>query len=328
METSLAGPPVRFRRGDPRQDRRRVGIARDQRPPHRRGARPPLAPDQPDADRADPRDRRDLHRRPDRVRGADRRPPDRGRRASSPTASSELAETMSERADAITGALAAKTDQVAEAVRQVVTEVTQQLVAEAGDASRALRASASEASTVLGRAVNEIESTLGDRAARSPRRSSSATREFNDVLGARSGELAVPPRRPRQRPPAHARPARHRHRRDGGDPQRPGVAHADRKRRPRRRRSFGGTNERLKTDVADIVDRLAKSNEVLSGLLAGAEGNLLKIESNLSNRASEFGKAIDHAVESTQLSSERTRRPGRASSPRSRARSSTASAAW
>ena len=92
-------------------------------------------------------------------------------------------------------------------------------------------------------------------------------------------------------------------------------------------RSFGGTNERLKTDVVEIVDRLAKSNEVLSSLLAGAEGNLLKIESTLSSRATEFGKSIEHAVESTAALLGRTRRPGRAGSPRCRARSSRASAA-
>lgn len=67
---------------------------------------------------------------------------------------------------------------------------------------------------------------------------------------------------------------------------------------------LGNTNDRLKGDVTEIVDRLAKSNDMLNGLLNGAESNLLRIETSLSSRATEFGRSIDQAVETTQLSSE------------------------
>jgi methyl-accepting chemotaxis protein len=214
----------------------------------------------------------------------------------------ELAETLSERASAITSALAAKTDQVAEGVRHAIGDVTQRLVNEANDATQALRASASEASTMFGRAVNDIESMLGHRAATVTEALEQRTREFNDVLGARSSELAalldgrsnVLLRTLDQR---------------GNDIVEMVVSRSDQAAHmllesgDRVAQAFAATNEKMRGEVADIVDRLSRSNDLLNGLLSASTDNLVKIESNLASRANEFATSIQHAVETTQLSS-------------------------
>jgi hypothetical protein len=67
--------------------------------------------------------------------------------------------------------------------------------------------------------------------------------------------------------------------------------------------AFAVTNEKMRGEVSDIVDRLARSNDLLNGLLSASSENLIKIENNLASRANEFATSIEHAVETTQLSS-------------------------
>ncbi|MBN9059728.1 MAG: hypothetical protein J0H21_11145, partial [Rhizobiales bacterium] len=68
-------------------------------------------------------------------------------------------------------------------------------------------------------------------------------------------------------------------------------------------RSFGSTNERLRTDVAGIVDRLSQSNEMLNALLTRTTENLNQIETDLAARTGEFAQAIEQAIGGTQNSS-------------------------
>ncbi|MBN8998217.1 MAG: hypothetical protein J0H54_02205, partial [Rhizobiales bacterium] len=68
-------------------------------------------------------------------------------------------------------------------------------------------------------------------------------------------------------------------------------------------RSFGLANERLRTDVADYVERLAQSNDLLTSLLSKTTDNLNHIETGLAARTSEFAASIESAVGNTQSSS-------------------------
>ena len=221
-----------------------------------------------------------------------------------------------DRANAITAALAGKTDEVAEGVRAR----DRRGHPAAGQPNRATRPGRcapppSEASTVLGRAINEIEGMLGARANAVTEALEQRTREFNDVLGARCGELAALLDGRSNVAPAHARPARQRHRRDGGHPQRRGRPHAHRERRARRRDLRRRPTTRCAPTSPTSSSGSARSNELLNGLLARHSENLDKIETNLAARSDEFGSAIDHAVESDAALVERAR-PTRSPSSR------------
>jgi hypothetical protein len=140
---------------------------------------------------------------------------------------------------------------------------------------------------------------LGARASAVTEALEQRTREFNDVLGARSGEL------PRSSTAAtfscapSISAAAHREM---------VVTRSDQAARTliesgeQVAAAFASTNDHLRTDVTDIVERLSRSNDLLTGLLGTTQENLAKIETNLASRSQEFGSTIIHAVESTQLS--------------------------
>jgi hypothetical protein len=54
--------------------------------------------------------------------------------------------------------------------------------------------------------------------------------------------------------------------------------------------SFAGTNEKIRVNVTQIVDRLSQSNEMLQQLLSASSNNLSKIETNLAVRSDEFAQ--------------------------------------
>ncbi len=155
---------------------------------------------------------------------------------------------------------------------------------------------------MLGRAINEIEGMFGARANAVTEALEQRTREFNDVLGARSGELASlldgrsnallkaldqtgteVVEMVSSRSAEAARTLM-----DTGQQ----VASA-----------FSSTNEKLKTEVNEIAERLGASNDMFNRLLATTADNLAKIETQLATQSTEFNAAVGHAVEATQLSS-------------------------
>ena len=226
-------------------------------------------------------------------------------------------------------------------MREAVGEVTQRLVNELGEATRALRASASEAATLLGRSINEIEGMFGARANAVTDALEQRTRDFNDVLGARSGELAalldgrsnallktldqrgtdivemVISRSEEasrtlteagDRIAASFAATNDRLKHEVGDITETVTGRSEEASRTlleagdRVATSFATTNETLKREVTDIAERLAGATDTLNGLLAATSDNLAKIEKGLADRSGEFSTAIDHAVETTQLS--------------------------
>ena len=241
------------------------------------------------------------------------------------TRSAQIEQVMSDRLIAISSAFTNESEKAREALASTLTSAAEALDGRTREFNKVLSSRSAELAGILDKQGNDVITALDDR-----------TRAFNNLMGSRSSELTVILNEKGNAviealgsrgsavvsqftevgegivqaitsKGAEIAEAVIRH---SSDAARQLNESSDLVLTTMSRRSdevvqaVSSTNEKLRTDVVEVIERMKSSNEMLEDILVVASKNLSAIEGDLSQQTGAFRDALDKAVSITGKSSE------------------------